>query len=83
MTQDKIEELKTSFRNEFSLIYQLCEFILERAGSSSLIIATLQTLQSFLHWIPHQYIFETKMLEWLITKVCFICFFTFFVCVHF
>jgi exportin-1 len=68
MTQDKIEELKTSFRNEFSLIYQLCEFILERAGSSSLIIATLQTLQSFLHWIPHQYIFETKMLEWLITK---------------
>jgi exportin-1 len=70
LTQDKIEELKASFQNEFALIYQLCEFILEKAGSPSLISATLQTLLSFITWIPHNFIFETKLLEALITKVC-------------
>ena len=71
LTQDKIEELKNGFQNDFALIYQLCEFILEKASSAGLIVATLQTLQSFITWIPHKFIFETKLLEALITKVSF------------
>lgn len=54
---------------EFSLIYELCEFILERAQRPSLILVTLETLLRFLNWIPVGYIFETKMIESLASKV--------------
>lgn len=70
MTTSKIKELKESFNKEFSMIYQLCEFILNKAQKPSLITATLQTLLRFLNWIPLGYIFETKMIEHLVTKVC-------------
>ncbi|KAL9652070.1 hypothetical protein ABK040_000411 [Willaertia magna] len=68
LTSKKIAELTESFCNEFSLIYQLCEAILTNAQKPSLISATLQTLLRFLNWIPRPYIFETSMLEVLITK---------------
>ncbi|KAL6069759.1 Exportin-1 [Balamuthia mandrillaris] len=68
LTQDKIKELKTSFNKEFSLIYQLCEYILNTSQSPSLIEATLKTLLRFLNWIPVGYIFQTKMVENLIFK---------------
>ena len=69
MTQDKIIEKKASLHEEFAQIYQLCEFVLQNATNAGLITSTLQTLQSFIHWIPPQYIFETQMLEALIMKV--------------
>jgi exportin-1 len=68
MTTAKIKELKESFNKEFSLIYQLCEYILENSQKPSLILVTLQTLLRFLNWIPLGYIFETKMIEILIFK---------------
>lgn len=72
MTTAKIKELKESFNKEFSLIYQLCEYILENSQKPSLILVTLQTLLRFLNWIPLGYIFETKMIEILIFKVTFL-----------
>jgi len=56
MTSQKIKELKTSFNNEFSLIYQLCEFVLENATKVSLVEATLETyeLVVIMCWIFHQ-----------------------------
>ncbi|GAM19592.1 hypothetical protein SAMD00019534_027670, partial [Acytostelium subglobosum LB1] len=59
MTQAKIQSLKISFEKEFSLINELCQFILENATRPSLIKATLDTLQRFLNWIPLHYIIET------------------------
>ena len=69
MTQDKIIEKKTGLKDEFAQIYELCDFVLKNASNSGLISSTLQTLQSFIHWISPQYIFETQMLEALIMKV--------------
>jgi exportin-1 len=69
MTQAKILELKSSFNKEFSLIYQLCEFILENSQKPTLLLVTLSTLLRFLNWIPLGYIFETKMIDTLILKV--------------
>jgi exportin-1 len=68
MTEAKTKDLKESFNKEFSLIYQLCELILNSAKKPELISVTLQTLLRFLNWIPLGYIFETKMLESLIGK---------------
>jgi exportin-1 len=68
MTNAKINELKQSFNKEFSLIYELCEFILTKAQKVSLISSTLQTLLRFLNWIPLGYIFETQLIPLLTTK---------------
>jgi exportin-1 len=68
MTNAKINELKQSFNKEFSLIYELCEFILTKAQKVSLITSTLQTLLRFLNWIPLGYIFETQLIPLLTTK---------------
>eukprot|EP00698_Gefionella_okellyi_P014806 TRINITY_DN4120_c0_g1_i1.p1 TRINITY_DN4120_c0_g1~~TRINITY_DN4120_c0_g1_i1.p1 ORF type:complete len:1054 (-),score=265.94 TRINITY_DN4120_c0_g1_i1:42-3203(-) len=68
MTSQKTKELKASFNQEFSLIYQLCEFVLENGTKPALINATLETLLRFLNWIPLGFIFETKMLDWLLYK---------------
>ena len=68
MTSTKINELKQSFNQEFSLIYELSEFILTKAQKPSLITSTLQTLLRFLNWIPLGYIFETNLIPLLTTK---------------
>jgi exportin-1 len=69
MTQAKVKELKGAYNKEFSLIYQLCDFILRSSGKPSLINATLETLLRFLNWIPIGFIFQTKMIELLLFKV--------------
>jgi exportin-1 len=69
MTSAKQKELKTSFNKEFSLIYQLCEFILDNSQKPTLLLVTLQTLLRFLNWIPLGYVFETKIIETLTFKV--------------
>eukprot|EP01132_Coremiostelium_polycephalum_P002416 gene2416-2983_t len=58
MTQVKIQSLKINFEKEFSLINELCQFILENGTRPSLIKSTLKTLQRFLNWIPLHYIIE-------------------------
>jgi len=69
MTQAKVKELKEAYNQEFSLIYQLCDFILRSSSKPSLINATLETLLRFLNWIPPVFIFQTKMIEHLLFKV--------------
>jgi len=68
MTQAKVKELKEAYNQEFSLIYQLCDFILRSSSKPSLINATLETLLRFLNWIPPVFIFQTKMIEHLLFK---------------
>lgn len=68
MTSAKIKHMKESLNEEFSQIFQLCEFILDASQKQSLLKTTFVTLQRFLSWIPMGYIFETKLLNTLITK---------------
>jgi exportin-1 len=68
MTQDKMKQMKKNLNREFTLIFQLCEYILEHSTEPPLLTATLQTLLRFLHWIPIGYIFETKLIETLALK---------------
>ena len=68
MTTAKIKTMKESLNEEFSQIFQLCEFILDASQKPSLVLCTLQTLQRFLTWIPLAYIFESNLIAGLITK---------------
>jgi exportin-1 len=69
MTQAKIKSLKNQMCGEFSEIFKLCLEVLEEAQKTSLIKATLETLLRFLNWIPLGYIFETKIIDLLLTRV--------------
>ena len=71
MTQAKIKNLKNQLGDEFSEIFKLCCEVLEEAQKTSLIRATLETLLRFLNWIPLGYIFETSIIDLLITRVSF------------
>ncbi|KAF8507275.1 CRM1 C terminal-domain-containing protein [Gautieria morchelliformis] len=68
MTQTKSKNLKNSMCGEFSDIFQLCSEVLEKAQKASLIKATLETLLRFLNWIPLGYIFETSIIDMLLTR---------------
>ncbi|TIB03312.1 hypothetical protein E3P96_01932 [Wallemia ichthyophaga] len=68
MTQAKTKALKNSMCGEFSEIFQLCSEVLEKAVKPSLIKATLETLLKFLNWIPLGYIFETNIIDMLISR---------------
>jgi exportin-1 len=69
MTQTKIKNLKNQISGEFSEIFKLCCEVLKDANKSSLIKATLETLLRFLNWIPLGYIFETQVIDLLLTRV--------------
>uniref|UniRef100_A0A9J7XQF1 Exportin-1 n=1 Tax=Cyprinus carpio carpio TaxID=630221 RepID=A0A9J7XQF1_CYPCA len=66
MTQVKAKHLKDSMCNEFSQIFQLCQFVMENSQNAPLVHATLETLLRFLNWIPLGYIFETKLISTLV-----------------
>lgn len=68
LTTAKAKTLKESLNEEFSQVFQLCEFILGASGKKSLLLSTLRTLQRFLSWIPLGYIFETGLVPGLIAK---------------
>lgn len=68
MTQAKAKHLKDTMCNEFSQIFQLCDFVMESSLNAPLVHATLETLLRFLNWIPLGYIFETKLISTLIYK---------------
>ncbi|KAI0063955.1 Xpo1-domain-containing protein [Artomyces pyxidatus] len=69
MTQTKIKNLKNQMCGEFSEIFKLCTEILEEATKASLIKASLPTLLRFLNRIPLGYIFETTVVDVLLTRV--------------
>lgn len=68
MTQEKIINMKKNLNREFTLIFQLCDYILENSQDPTLLSVTLKTLQRFLGWIPVGYIFETKLIQTLALK---------------
>lgn len=72
MTQAKTKNLKNQMCGEFSEIFQLCSEVLEKAQKASLIKATLETLLRFLNWIPLGFIFETNIIDNLVTRVSWI-----------
>eukprot|EP00899_Mesostigma_viride_P028462 jgi/Mesvir1/8800/Mv02704-RA.1 len=66
MTQAKTKDLKTSLNSSFSMVHELCEFVLARSTRPALVKATLNTLHAFLSWIPLAFIFERNMVETLL-----------------
>ncbi|XP_017781771.1 PREDICTED: exportin-1 [Nicrophorus vespilloides] len=68
VTQAKAKHLKDNMCQEFSAIFHLCQFVLENSQNPPLVNVTLETLLRFLNWIPLGYIFETKLVETLISK---------------
>ncbi|CAH8457797.1 unnamed protein product [Schistosoma rodhaini] len=68
MTQTKAKHLKDSMCQQFSLIFQLCQYVLENSQNASLVVSTLETLLRFMHWIPLGYIFETNLIQTLVFK---------------
>ncbi|KAK4049688.1 Karyopherin transporter [Microbotryomycetes sp. JL201] len=53
---------------EFSEVFNLCVEVLASADKASLIKATLEAMLRFLNWIPLGYIFETPVIDHLISR---------------
>lgn len=68
MTKAKTSALKSQLSSEFGEIFNLCHEVLEMAQRPSLIEATLHCLQKFLSWVPFAFIFESNLLQLLVTK---------------
>jgi len=69
MTQAKIKELKATFNNDFSVVFELCQTVLIQSSNPSLLFVTLNTFLKFLNWIPLCYIFDdTQIIHTLIFK---------------
>lgn len=68
LTEQKTKTLKESLNHEFTQIFQLCEFVLNKSTHVPLLTITLQTLLRFLSWIPLGFIFETDLIQILVTK---------------
>ena len=68
MTSDKVKLLKQQFNAEFRGIFELCQMVLSQSSRPSLVLVTLQTLLRFLAWIPLGYIFETALVQQLLSK---------------
>jgi len=72
MVSGKVAKLKESLNQQFSTIYELCDFVLKTHISSpgsvkgTLLRTTLATLSNFLEWIPLGYIFETDLIQTLL-----------------
>lgn len=66
---NQVNQLKDNFGREFASVYNVCNFVaksyLENPSTikSSLISACLQTLHSFLSWIPISYVLLTNLIE--------------------
>jgi exportin-1 len=69
ITSTKTKELKTNFAQDFTTIYQLCDYILKNHISTpgtvkiSLVKSTLKTLLTFLSWMPLTYVFVSDLIE--------------------
>jgi len=71
MTSKQIGDLKNRMINDFKQIFDLCYFVLKNfidSGSNaqvrnSLVKSCLETLNSFLSWIPAAYIFASNLIQ--------------------
>ena len=68
MTTEKVATMKESLTTEFANIFDLCQFILEHSQKPQLLVVTLQTLLRFLQWIPLRFVFETGLIDALLSK---------------
>ncbi|GAA5997714.1 hypothetical protein JCM5350_008026 [Sporobolomyces pararoseus] len=68
MTTAKTKALKAQICQEFAEVFSLCVEVLEKADKASLIKVTLEAMLRFLNWIPLGYIFETPVIDHLITR---------------
>jgi len=68
MVTEKVKKMKDSLNSEFSSVFHLCEFILDHSKRPNLLKVTLETLQRFLTWIPLGFIFQTPLIDALITR---------------
>lgn len=68
LTSKKIDDLKERLTEEFQLIYQLCEFVMQNAKNQLTLQTTLQCFLRFLFWIPLYYVFETQLIDMLLHK---------------
>ncbi|GAA5943651.1 hypothetical protein JCM10213_008936 [Rhodosporidiobolus nylandii] len=68
MTTVKTKALKAQICQEFAEVFSLCVEVLEKADKPSLIKVTLEAMLRFLNWIPLGYIFETPVIDHLITR---------------
>lgn len=71
MTQERIDSLKTQFNDDFKRVFELCQYVFSSAADLTtsrpgLLVATLNTLERFLSWIPLGFIFETRLIESLV-----------------
>jgi exportin-1 len=55
MVRAKAQKLKDSMCELFGQIFQLCQFVISKSETASLLMMTLQTLLNFLGWIPIGY----------------------------
>jgi len=69
ITQTKAKHLKDTMCSEFSQIFTLCQYVMEKSTNVTLVGVTLETLLRFLNWIPLGYIFETDLIPTLTMKV--------------
>lgn len=69
LLKSQAAEMKRTLNDQFSVIFQLCEFVINEAIKNpvgvkqTLIRECLKTLQVFLSWIPTGYIFQTDLIE--------------------
>ena len=68
MTAAKSKSMGQNLHKEFGQIFELCQLVLETSQNQALLVSTLKTLQRFLSWIHPDYIFETKMLDLIVTR---------------
>lgn len=68
MTQAKANSLKLSLKAEFEQIFKLCYEVLDKTTKTSLVIATLNALLKYIHWIPLNYLFQTDILALFTNK---------------
>ncbi|GEQ68186.1 hypothetical protein JCM33374_g1853 [Metschnikowia sp. JCM 33374] len=68
MTQAKANSLKLSLKAEFEQIFKLCYEVLDKTTKASLVIATLNALLKYIHWIPLNYLFQTDILSLFTNK---------------
>ncbi|SCV02210.1 LANO_0F15984g1_1 [Lachancea nothofagi CBS 11611] len=68
MTQAKALHLKTSMSKEFEQIFKLCFQVMDAGSTTSLVVAALESLLRYLHWIPYHYIYNSNLLDMLSTK---------------
>jgi exportin-1 len=66
LTQAKTRELKNSLNAQFTLIHDLCLYVLANTRRPELVRATLSALAAYLSWVPAGYIFEGSVVQHLL-----------------